>query len=132
MNILLLGSGGRESALAWKIQQSPLCDNLFIAPGNPGTVQYGSNVNLAINDFKGISAFITANAIELLIIGPEDPLVNGLHDYLDALPEHNKLMIIGPKQKGAQLEGSKAFSKAFMQKYNIPTDDQLYFQINKH
>lgn len=120
MNILLLGSGGREHALAWKMNQSHHCDQLFVAPGNPGTATCGTNVQLNINDFENIKDFITANNISLLVVGPEEPLVKGIYDYLHA-SFGNKLIIIGPSKEAAQLEGSKAFSKQFMQRHQIPT-----------
>lgn len=119
MNILLLGSGGREHALAWKISQSKHCSKLFIAPGNAGTSQYGGNMNIGINDFEAQKNFCIESNIELLIVGPEEPLVNGVYDYFEEqLPS---LKVIGPSANGAQLEGSKAFSKKFMQRHNIPT-----------
>jgi phosphoribosylamine--glycine ligase len=120
MNILLLGSGGREHALAWKMQQSHHCDNLFVAPGNPGTATCAINVLLNINDFENIKDFIVANNVKLLVVGPEEPLVNGIYDYMnEALG--NQLIVVGPSANAAQLEGSKAFSKQFMQRHNIPT-----------
>ncbi|GIV36618.1 MAG: phosphoribosylamine--glycine ligase [Cyclobacteriaceae bacterium] len=119
MNILLIGSGGREHALAWKIRQSPLCHTLYIAPGNAGTAREGINVPIAINDFKGIADFCAAKNISLVVAGPEAPLVNGLRDYLEQrLPG---LAVVGPGKAGAQLEGSKNFSKAFMLRHGIPT-----------
>lgn len=121
MNILILGSGGRESAFAWKISQSPKCQNLFIAPGNAGTQQYGTNVNLKVTDFAGIKAFVLSNGINLVLVGPEEPLVKGVHDFFLADDELKGIPVIGPQQEAAQLEGSKDFSKQFMQKHNIPT-----------
>jgi len=121
MNILILGSGGRESAFAWKISQSPKCQKLFIAPGNAGTQQYGTNVNLKVTDFAGIKAFVLSNAINLVLVGPEEPLVKGVHDFFLADDELKGIPVIGPQQEAAQLEGSKDFSKQFMQKHNIPT-----------
>lgn len=124
MNILLLGSGGREHALAWKISQSSHCDKLFIAPGNAGTAQAGTNVNIGVNDFETQKQFCIDNNIELIIVGPEEPLVKGIYDYFEApsnLPQRGRLILIGPSANGAQLEGSKAFSKKFMQRHNIPT-----------
>ncbi|MCU0321218.1 MAG: phosphoribosylamine--glycine ligase [Chitinophagaceae bacterium] len=120
MNILLLGSGGREHALAWKMSQSHHCDQLFIAPGNPGAANCGINVQLNINDFENIKDFISANNISLVVVGPEEPLVKGIYDYLHAA-FGNKLIVIGPSAQAAQLEGSKAFSKQFMQRHQIPT-----------
>ena len=121
MNILILGSGGRESAFAWKIAQSPKCQKLFIAPGNAGTHQYGTNVNLKVTDFEGIKTFVIANAISLVLVGPEEPLVKGVHDFFLADEQLKNVPVVGPQQHAAQLEGSKDFSKQFMQKHNIPT-----------
>ncbi|WP_295712831.1 phosphoribosylamine--glycine ligase [Mucilaginibacter sp.] len=121
MNILILGSGGRESAFAWKIAQSPKCQKLFIAPGNAGTHQYGTNVNLKVTDFEGIKTFVIANAISLVLVGPEEPLVKGIHDFFLADEQLKNVPVVGPEQHAAQLEGSKDFSKQFMQKHNIPT-----------
>ncbi len=127
MNILLLGSGGREHALAWKLKQSPLCTNLYIAPGNAGTAQCGTNVNFRIsNDFSGLEHFCRVNEIHMVIVGPEDPLVNGIYDYFNAAHEvlpfvEGWLGVIGPSKFAAQLEGSKAFAKQFMIRNNIPT-----------
>jgi phosphoribosylamine--glycine ligase len=121
MNILILGSGGRESAFAWKIAQSPKCQKLFIAPGNAGTHQYGTNVNLKVTDFEGIKTFVIANAISLVLVGPEEPLVKGIHDFFLADEQLKNVPVVGPQQHAAQLEGSKDFSKQFMQKHNIPT-----------
>lgn len=128
MNILLLGSGGREHALAWKMQQSHHCNNLFIAPGNLGTAACGTNINLNINDFENIKDFIIANDINLLVVGPEEPLVNGVYDFMQ-LHFGNKLIVVGPSADAAQLEGSKAFSKQFMQRHNIPTAAYAEFTI---
>jgi len=121
MKILLLGSGGREHALAWKMAQSPLCEQLFIAPGNAGTAQYGQNLDIAVSDFEKIKAFCTANAIDMVIPGSEEPLVKGIYDYFqqDAALQH--IPVMGPSALGAQLEGSKAFAKQFMQRHHIPT-----------
>ncbi|HEX2607846.1 MAG TPA: phosphoribosylamine--glycine ligase [Flavisolibacter sp.] len=119
MNILLLGSGGREHALAWKLTQSALCTQLFIAPGNAGTAQCGTNKPFAVTDFEAISRCCADEKIDLVFVGPEEPLVKGVVDHLRlAFPE---LMIIGPAQEAAQLEGSKAFAKSFMQRHGIPT-----------
>ena len=119
MNILLIGSGGREHALAWKIRQSPLCHTLYIAPGNAGTAREGINVPLNPLDFKAITDFCAEKNINLMVVGPEAPLVNGLRDHLEQhLPN---LAIVGPGKAGAQLEGSKNFSKAFMLRHGIPT-----------
>lgn len=119
MNILLIGSGGRESSFAWKLSQSPLLDDLFISPGNPGTKQYGTNVNLDVDNIIELSKFIKDHKIDMVIVGPEAPLVNGISDKLkDLFP---KLMIIGPSAQGAMLEGSKSFAKKFMKEFGIPT-----------
>ena len=121
MNILILGSGGRESAFAWKISQSPKCSRLFIAPGNAGTPQYGQNVNIKVTDFEGIGKFAIDNAIDLVLVGPEEPLVKGIHDFFLADEQLKSIPVIGPQKEGAQLEGSKDFSKDFMFRQNIPT-----------
>ncbi len=121
MNILILGSGGRESAFAWKIAQSEKCGQLFIAPGNAGTHQYGTNVNLKVTDFAGIGAFVLANNINLVLVGPEEPLVKGIHDYFLADEQLKNVPVVGPQQEAAQMEGSKDFSKQFMERHNIPT-----------
>ncbi len=117
LNILLLGSGGRESALAWKMSQSPLCKNLYIAPGNGGTGRYGTNVAIRPTDFAAIDDFVKANGIELIVVGNEGPLVAGIQDYF----EGSGVLVLGPSKEGAQLEGSKDFAKQFMCRHNIPT-----------
>lgn len=121
MRILLLGSGGREHALAWKLHQSVWTNPLYIAPGNPGTAQYGENVSLDINDFDAVGKFCIREKIEMLVVGPEEPLVNGLYDHFKSQEELKNIYFIGPSKQGAQLEGSKAFAKAFMQRHHIPT-----------
>ncbi|MFN8286407.1 MAG: phosphoribosylamine--glycine ligase [Chitinophagales bacterium] len=121
MKVLLLGSGGREHAFAWKISQSPLCAKLYIAPGNGGTGQHGENVALGVNDFDAIEKFVLDNVIDMVVVGPEDPLVNGIYDYFQSKPQLQHIPVIGPSQKGATLEGSKAFAKAFMMRNEIPT-----------
>ena len=121
MNILLIGYGGREHALAWKMAQSELCTKLFIAPGNAGTAQCGTNVELGVTDFENIKQFCITEQIELVVIGPEEPLVKGIVDDFKSDITVQHIPVIGPSQQGAQLEGSKAFAKRFMQKYNIPT-----------
>ena len=131
MNILLLGSGGREHAFAWKIVQSPRCNQLFVAPGNPGTAEIATNVSLGVTDFPGISTFIQANAIDLLVIGPEEPLVKGLVDYLQIQEGMEQLLIVGPSQLGATLEGSKDFSKQFMLRNGIPTAAYATFHAHQ-
>lgn len=130
MKILLLGSGGRESTFAWKITQSPLCTQLYIAPGNAGTGTFGKNINLSVTDFKGIRHFVLENAIDLVIVGPEEPLVKGIHDFFLADEDLKSVPVIGPQQQGAQLEGSKNFSKAFMRRHNIPTAASAAFTIH--
>ncbi|HMP93649.1 MAG TPA: phosphoribosylamine--glycine ligase [Phnomibacter sp.] len=117
MNILLLGAGGREHALAWKIEQSPFCSQLFVAPGNGGTLLHGQNVAIPVHDFAALEGFVKANSIELIVVGPEEPLVNGVYDYFTA----RGVAVFGPSGQAAQLEGSKAFSKKFMQRHGIPT-----------
>ena len=117
MNILLLGSGGRECAIAWKLAQSPRCTKLFIAPGNAGTGAYGENVAIKVNEFEKIKDFVAANGIEMVVVGPEDPLVNGIYDYFQG----TDVKVIGPSKAAAQLEGSKDFCKRFMMRNNIPT-----------
>ena len=121
MNVLLLGSGGREHALAWKLCQSPLLKKLFIAPGNAGTIQCGQNIPVSVNDFDAIKRFVLENAVQMVVVGPEDPLVNGIADYFLSDPLLQTIPVIGPGKKGAMLEGSKDFSKAFMQRHQIPT-----------
>ena len=121
MKILLLGSGGREHALAWKMAQSSILDELYIAPGNSGTRKHGKNVAIDPNDFDSVKAFVLENNIELVVVGPEEPLVNGIADYFNADASLNDVAVIGPDKEGAQLEGSKDFAKAFMKRHNIPT-----------
>lgn len=121
MKVLLLGSGGREHALAWKIAQSSILDELFIAPGNAGTKKHGKNVDLSPTDFNGIKDFVISQQIDMVIVGPEEPLVNGIYDYFQADEQLKKVGIIGPSKFGAQLEGSKDFAKAFMARHAIPT-----------
>jgi phosphoribosylamine--glycine ligase len=131
MNILLLGSGGREHAFAWKIAQSPRCNQLFVAPGNPGTAEIATNVPLGVTDFPGISKFIQAQDIDLLVIGPEEPLVKGLVDYLHAQVGMEQLLVVGPSQLGATLEGSKDFSKQFMLRNGVPTAAYATFHAHQ-
>ncbi len=127
MNILLLGSGGRESALAWKISQSHLLSRLFIAPGNAGTNNFGTNINIDETDFQSIAKFSIENNIELIVVGPEQPLAKGIVDFFKNDSKLNNIKIIGPDKKGAMLESSKDFAKHFMQKYNIPTAEYKTF-----
>ncbi|MBC7487891.1 MAG: phosphoribosylamine--glycine ligase, partial [Cytophagaceae bacterium] len=121
MNILLIGSGGREHALAWKIKQSPRCQTIFIAPGNAGTAEVGQNVNIDMNDFPSLGNFCIENKIDLVLVGPEAPLVNGIRDYFETDATLAHILFVGPGKKGAQLEGSKDFSKQFMERHGIPT-----------
>lgn len=121
MKVLLLGSGGREHALAWKMVQSPRLEKLYVAPGNAGTAEIAENVAIAVNDFQAIADFIAENGIRMLVVGPEDPLVGGIRDFLQADGRLGGLLIVGPGKEGALLEGSKDFAKQFMQRYHIPT-----------
>lgn len=129
-NVLVLGSGGREHALGWKIAQSPLLGKLYTAPGNGGTNQVGQNVPISTTDFEAIKTFCISHQIDLVIVGPEDPLVQGITDFFAAQPELQNTKIIGPSAAAAQLEGSKAHAKAFMQRYNIPTAAYKAFTAN--
>lgn len=121
MNILIIGGGGREHTLAWKIKQSPHCDQLYIAPGNAGTSSVGINVPLAITDFAGIATFCLAKKINMVLVGPEEPLVKGIYDYITENPATAHIPVIGPSKEASRLEGSKAFAKAFMDRNSIPT-----------
>ena len=121
MKVLVLGSGGREHTLAWKIKQSPKCDEIFIAPGNGGTTKVGTNLSVDLSDHSSIKSIIKAHSIDLVVIGPEDPLVNGLVDDINADKDFQNLKIIGPTKAGARLEGSKDYSKEFMKRHGIPT-----------
>lgn len=121
MKILLLGSGGREHALAWKIAQSPKVSQLFIAPGNAGTMQVGKNVDIKADDFDGIAQFVLDYEVDMVVVGPEDPLVKGIYDYFQHHDLLKDIPVIGPSKAGAVLEGSKDFAKGFMQRHNIPT-----------
>ena len=130
MNILLLGSGGREHAMAWKIAQSSKLSTLFIAPGNPGTATLGVNLQVSVNDFPAIKKVVIDNRIDLVVVGPEDPLVNGIVDFFKDDSELQAIPVIGPDKVGAQLEGSKDFSKQFMFRHNIPTAG--YLSVSTH
>lgn len=121
MNILLLGSGGREHAMAWKMSQSSILDNLYVAPGNAGTANVATNVNIKEDDFDAIKDFVLAENIEIVVVGPEAPLVKGIRDYFESDSELSEVCIIGPDSMGARLEGSKDFAKRFMAKHNVPT-----------
>lgn len=132
MNILLLGSGGRENALAWKIKQSPKVNKLYIAPGNAGTASIGINIALSASDFDGIRQFVLDNNINMVVVGPEDPLVKGIYDYFKNDSELNKIPVIGPSKEGARLEGSKDFAKAFMMRHHIPTARYASFTAEQY
>src|SRR3982751_3905392 len=132
MNILLVGSGGREHALAWKIKQSVLCSELFIAPGNAGTATCGTNLPIAVTDFEGLQAACTENKIDMVLVGPEEPLVKGIYDFFKNNAATKHIQVIGPSKAAAQLEGSKAFAKAFMQRHNIPTAAYGEFTIENY
>ncbi len=129
MKILLVGGGGREHTLAWKIRQSHLCEQLFIAPGNAGTILCGENVDIKINEFEKLSAFCIANKIDIVMVGPEEPLVKGIYDFFKKNSATAHIHIIGPSKEAAQLEGSKAFAKAFMRRYNIPSAAYKEFTV---
>ena len=129
MRVLLLGSGGREHALAWKISQSSILDQLFIAPGNAGTRQFGKNIPLSPIDFIAVKSFVIENNIDMVVVGPEEPLVLGIYDFFIADPDLYKIPVIGPSKYGAQLEGSKDFAKAFMNRHSIPTAKYATFTI---
>ncbi len=128
MNVLLLGSGGREHAMAWKLSQSSLLSKLYVAPGNAGTEQIATNVSLNPMDFSAVDRYIRRNSINMLIVGPEAPLVAGIVDYFEESSKHKDLVVIGPPKAGALLEGSKDFAKAFMARHNIPTADYQTFK----
>jgi len=121
MNILIAGSGGREHALAWKLKQSHHCEQLYIAPGNAGTGTVGTNLPISVTDFEALAGFCVTNKIEMLVVGPEEPLVKGIYDYFTADPSLSHIMVIGPSKQAAKLEGSKAFAKEFMHRHQIPT-----------
>lgn len=121
MNILILGSGGREHTFAWKLSQSNLCNQLFVAPGNSGTAQVATNINIGVTDFEAIKSFVLEKAIDMVVVGPEDPLVKGVHDFFLRDDLLNHITVIGPEAEAAQLEGSKEFAKEFLYRHNIPT-----------
>lgn len=121
MNVLIIGNGGREHALAWKIKQSPQCGKLFVAPGNAGTGLVATNVSISVDDFQKLGKFCIDNSIDLVVVGPEVPLVKGIRNYFEADPLLNKILMVGPGSEGAQLEGSKDFSKQFMLRNRVPT-----------
>ncbi|WP_115460789.1 phosphoribosylamine--glycine ligase [Winogradskyella aurantiaca] len=130
MNILVLGSGGREHTFAWKIAQSPKCENLFVAPGNSGTNSIATNLQIAVTDFDAIKSAVRENDIDMIVVGPEDPLVKGIHDEFTKDSEFKNVLVIGPSQAAAQLEGSKEFAKEFMSRHNIPTAAYQSFTAN--
>ena len=132
MNILLIGAGGREHTLAWKIKQSPLCNHLFIAPGNAGTALCGTNLPIGVSDFDAIAEACSSNAIDMILVGPEEPLVKGIYDFFKNKPGFENVKVIGPSKEAAQLEGSKAFAKAFMKRHNIPTAEYEEFTADKY
>lgn len=121
MNVLVIGGGGREHTLCWKIKQSKDCDELYAAPGNAGTALCATNLPIGVNDFEGIKKAVLTHHIKMVIVGPEDPLVNGIHDFFLNDPELSSVAVIGPQKEAATLEGSKAYAKAFMMRHNIPT-----------
>lgn len=131
MKLLLLGSGGREHALAWKIAQSPKIEKLYIAPGNAGTASVGENVNIKADDFAGIRQFVLDNQINMVVVGPEDPLVKGVYDFFKNDEALKNIPVIGPSKQGAVLEGSKDFAKGFMQRHNIPTAAYQTFRADQ-
>ena len=131
MNILVLGSGGREHTFAWKIKKSPLCSNLFVAPGNSGTAELANNIHVEVNDFEGIKAAVIKHKIGMVIVGPEDPLVRGIHDYFLNDKSLKKVTVIGPQRAAAQLEGSKEFAKEFLFRHDIPTAGYQSFKVNE-
>jgi phosphoribosylamine--glycine ligase len=130
MNILVIGSGGREHALGWKIKQSKKAENLYFAPGNAGTSELGTNIEVGFSDFQGLKNAVLENQIHLVVVGPEVPLVDGVHDFFAGDPELKNIKLVGPKKVGAQLEGSKDFAKDFMMRHNIPTAS--YFSVTKN
>ena len=127
MNVLVLGGGGREHTLCWKIKQSKDCENLYAAPGNAGTSICAKNLSIEVNDFEKIKKAVIKHRIQMVIVGPEDPLVNGIHDFFINDPELSSVGVIGPQKEAATLEGSKAYAKAFMMRHNIPTASYAEF-----
>src|SRR5689334_421266 len=132
MNLLLIGSGGREHAIAWKLTKSPRCEKLFIAPGNAGTAECGTNVNVNPNDFDAVKKFCLSEEINMVIVGPEEPLVKGIVDAFRSDATVNHIPVIGPSKQGAQLEGSKSFAKHFMERHNIPTAGYREFDTGNY
>ncbi|WP_422082719.1 phosphoribosylamine--glycine ligase [Ulvibacterium sp.] len=131
MNILILGSGGREHTFAWKLAQSPKLNRLFVAPGNAGTASLAQNIPVGVNDFNGIKGIVLSNKIDMVVVGPEDPLVNGVHDFFLNDPELKDIPVIGPQKAAANLEGSKEFAKQFMQRHTIPTAAYQSFTVQQ-
>lgn len=131
MNVLIVGNGGREHALAWKIKPSPLCSNLFVAPGNAGTAQVAKNIPIAVDDFPQLGQFCLREKIDLLVVGPEVPLVKGIRDYFEGDTSLKHILIVGPGKTGAQLEGSKDFSKQFMLRHGVPTAKAKTFELKQ-
>ncbi len=131
MNILVIGNGGREHALSWKIAQSPLCKNLFVAPGNAGTATVATNASLAVDDFEKLGNFCLEKSIDLVVVGPEVPLVKGIRNYFENDSRLQKILMVGPSQDGAQLEGSKDFSKQFMLRHQVPTAKAQTFEAHE-
>lgn len=131
MNILIIGNGGREHAFAWKISQSSRCDKLFVAPGNAGTAALATNVPIAVDNFEALGKLCIEQAINLMVVGPEAPLVKGIRDYFEQNPDLKNILIVGPGRTGAQLEGSKDFSKQFMLRHGVPTAKAKTFQANQ-
>ena len=132
MNILLIGSGGREHTLAWKLKQSPLCNHLFIAPGNAGTALCGTNLPIAISDFDSLATACVANDIDMILVGPEEPLVKGIYDFFQNRKGLENIKVIGSSKEASQLEGSKAYAKAFMKRHDIPTAAYGEFTADKY
>lgn len=132
MNILLIGSGGREHAFAWKLKQSSLCHNLFIAPGNAGTSSCGTNLPIAVTDFDAMAGACAKHTIDMILVGPEEPLVKGIYDYFKSNPATQHIAVIGPSEKASQLEGSKAFAKEFMTRHNVPTAAYKEFTLDNY
>ncbi|WP_298893548.1 phosphoribosylamine--glycine ligase [uncultured Psychroserpens sp.] len=130
MTILILGSGGREHTFAWKIAQSPLCDALFVAPGNSGTAQIATNINIGVTDFEAIKSLVLEHHIDMVVVGPEDPLVQGIHDFFLNDDQLKHVAVIGPQKAAAELEGSKEFAKEFLFRHNIPTAAYQSFNAN--
>ena len=130
MNILLIGAGGREHCFAWKLKQSPLCEKLYIAPGNTGTSLCGTNLDIAVTDFAGLAAAALENAVDMILVGPEEPLVKGIREFFEQAEDTRHIKIIGPGLEAAQLEGSKAYAKSFMQRHGVPTAAYREFTLD--